>query len=37
MVKWSRILYLIGAWLFPVAILIQVFLIGLSLFTGSSR
>src|SRR5947207_7397317 len=32
--KWIRILYVIVAWLFPVAILIQVFLVGLSLFTG---
>jgi hypothetical protein len=36
MVKWTRILYLIAAWLFPVAILIQVFLVGLSLFTGQA-
>lgn len=36
MVKWTRILYLIIAWLFPVAILIQVFLVGLSLFTGQA-
>ncbi len=36
MVKWTRILYLIVAWLFPVAILIQVFLVGLSLFTGQA-
>ena len=28
-----RMLYLIVAWLFPVAILVQVFLVGLSLFT----
>ena len=28
--KWIRILYMIVAWLFPVAILIQVFLAGLS-------
>jgi membrane-bound metal-dependent hydrolase YbcI (DUF457 family) len=34
MVKWTRILYVIVAWLFPAAILIQVFLVGLSLFTG---
>jgi membrane-bound metal-dependent hydrolase YbcI (DUF457 family) len=34
--KWIRILYLIVAWLFPVAILIQVFLVGLSLFTGQA-
>ena len=34
--KWIRILYVIVAWLFPVAILIQVFLVGLSLFTGQS-
>ncbi len=33
---WTRILYLIVAWLFPVAILIQVFLVGLSLFTGQA-
>src|SRR5713101_6330121 len=33
MVKWTRIVYLIVAWLFPVAILVQVFLVGLSLFT----
>ena len=32
--KWIRMLYLIVAWLFPVAILFQVFLVGLSLFTG---
>jgi len=36
MVKWTRILYLIAAWLFPVALLIQVFLVGLSLFTGQA-
>ena len=36
MVKWTRILYLIVAWLFPVAILIQVLLVGLSLFTGQA-
>jgi hypothetical protein len=30
---WIRMLYLIVAWLFPVAILFQVFLVGLSLFT----
>jgi hypothetical protein len=35
-VKWTRILYPIVAWLFPVAILIQVFLVGLSLFTGQT-
>jgi hypothetical protein len=34
MVKWTRILYLIVAWLLPVAILTQVFFIGLSLFAG---
>jgi membrane-bound metal-dependent hydrolase YbcI (DUF457 family) len=34
--KWIRILYVIVAWLFPVAILIQVFLVGLSLFTGQA-
>ena len=33
MVKWIRILYLIVAWLFPGAILVQVFLVGLSMFT----
>jgi Family of unknown function (DUF6220) len=31
--KWIGILYLLVAWLFPVAILVQVFLVGLSLFT----
>jgi membrane-bound metal-dependent hydrolase YbcI (DUF457 family) len=36
MVKCTRILYLIAAWLFPAAILIQVFLVGLSLFTGQA-
>ena len=36
MVKWTRILYLSAAWLFPAAILIQVFLVGLSLFTGQA-
>ena len=36
MVKWMRIIYLIIAWLFPVAILVQVFFVGLSLFTGQS-
>jgi len=30
---WIRMLYLIVSWLFPVAILFQVFLVGLSLFT----
>jgi len=30
---WIRMLYLLVAWLFPVAILVQVFLVGLSLFT----
>jgi Family of unknown function (DUF6220) len=35
-VKWTRILYLSAAWLFPAAILIQVFLVGLSLFTGQA-
>ena len=34
MMKWTRTLYLIVAWLFPVAILFQVFLVGLSLFTA---
>jgi hypothetical protein len=33
-IKWIRILYLIIAWLFPTAILVQVFLVGLSLFTS---
>lgn len=33
---WIRLLYSIIAWLFPVAILVQVFLIGLSLFTGQA-
>ncbi len=33
---WIRMLYLIVAWLFPVAILFQVFLVGLSLFTTQS-
>jgi membrane-bound metal-dependent hydrolase YbcI (DUF457 family) len=36
MIKWTRILYLIVAWLFQVAILIQVFFVGLSLFTGQA-
>ena len=36
MVKWTRIIYLIIAWLFPVAILVQVLFVGLSLFTGHS-
>ncbi len=36
MVKSMRIIYLIIAWLFPVAILVQVFFAGLSLFTGQS-
>ena len=35
-VKWIRMLYVIVAWLFPVAILIQVFFVGLSLFTGQA-
>jgi hypothetical protein len=34
MVKWTRILYLIVAWLLPVAILTQVLFVGLSMFTG---
>ena len=34
--KWIRMLYLIIAWLFPIAILVQVFLVGLSLFTNQS-
>jgi Family of unknown function (DUF6220) len=33
-VKWTRILYLIIAWLFPLAILVQVLFVGLSLFTS---
>jgi hypothetical protein len=33
-VKWTRILYWIIAWLFPVAILVQVLFVGLSLFTS---
>jgi hypothetical protein len=33
-VKWMRMLYLIVSWLFPLAILVQVFLVGLSLFTS---
>jgi hypothetical protein len=36
MVTWIRRLYLIVAWLFPVAILIQVLFVGLSLFTGQA-
>jgi len=36
MIKWTRIMYLIGAWLFPGAILVQVFFVGLSLFTGQA-
>lgn len=36
MVKWTRIIYLVVAWLFPVAILVQVLFVGLSLFTGQS-
>jgi Family of unknown function (DUF6220) len=36
MVKWTRIIYLIIAWLFPVAILVQVLFVGLSLFTGQA-
>src|SRR5262245_51616642 len=36
MIKWIRILYLIVAWLFPTAILFQVLLVGLSLFTTQS-
>ena len=34
MSKWIRMFYLIVAWLFPVAILAQVFFVGLSLFTS---
>lgn len=33
-VKWTRIINLIIAWLFPVAILVQVLFVGLSLFTS---
>lgn len=33
MVKWTRIIFLSIAWLFPVAILVQVLFVGLSLFT----
>jgi uncharacterized protein DUF6220 len=33
-VKWIRMLYLIVSWLFPVAILVQVLFVGLSLFTS---
>jgi hypothetical protein len=36
MVKWIRIIYLIIAWLFPVAILVQVLFVGLSFFTDQS-
>lgn len=36
MVKWLRIIFLLIAWLFPVAILVQVLFVGLSLFTGQS-
>jgi len=35
-VKSTRIIYLIIAWLFPVAILVQVLFVGLSLFTSQS-
>jgi hypothetical protein len=31
--RWIQMLYMIVAWLFPVAILVQVFFVGLSLFT----
>jgi len=34
--KWIRMLYVIDAWLLPVAIVIQVFFVGLSLFTGQA-
>jgi hypothetical protein len=34
--KWIRMLYVIDAWLFPVAIVVQVFFVGLSLFTGQA-
>jgi hypothetical protein len=34
--KWIRMVYVIDAWLFPVAILVQVFFVGLSLFTGQA-
>src|SRR6266704_5056327 len=36
MITWTRRLYLMAAWLFPVAILIQVLFVGLSLFTGQA-
>jgi hypothetical protein len=36
MVKWTRIIYLVVAWLFPTAILVQVLFVGLSLFTGQT-
>jgi|SRR5581483_2030127 len=36
MVQWMRLIYLVVAWLFPVAILVQVLFVGLSLFTGQS-
>ncbi len=36
MIKWTRIIYLIVAWLFPTAILVQVLFVGLSLFTGKA-
>ena len=34
--KWIRMVYVIDAWLFPVAIVVQVFFVGLSLFTGQA-
>ena len=36
MIKSVRIFYLIAAWLFPVAILVQVFFVGLSLLAGQA-
>jgi hypothetical protein len=37
MVKWIRILYLIVAWLFPGAMLVQALFVGLSLFTAQAE
>jgi hypothetical protein len=34
--KWIRMLYVTLAWLFPVAMHVQVFFVGLSLFTGQA-
>jgi Family of unknown function (DUF6220) len=34
--KWIGMLYVIDAWLLPVAMLVQVFFVGLSLFTGQA-